>query len=254
MLALPAPVAEALALPGLWVLGLAALMAGLVRGFAGFGSGLVYMPIAGAVLPPAQAVAVLVLMDLLGPLANLPGALRTGTPREIGLLALGMLPGLPLGVAALFLVPPEAFRWTVSLIALATVAALVAGWRWHGPRGRGATVTTGFLSGLVGGATALPGPPVILYYMASPVPVAQVRANLTMFLVMVDLGLAVVLGLSGQLGWTLATVSLMLLVPFSLANGLGSALFRPDRAGMYKVLAWVLIAASAIAGLPFWKG
>lgn len=251
---MPQPLAEALALPGLWVLGLAAVLAGLVRGFSGFGSGLVYMPIAGAVLPPAQAVAVLVVMDLLGPLANLPGALRTGTPREIALLGLGMLPGLPLGVAALFLVDPSMFRWSVSLIALATVAALVAGWRWHGPRGRSVTMATGFMSGLVGGATALPGPPVILYYMASPLPVAQVRANLTMFLLMVDLGLVSVLAASGQLSWTLATVSLMLLVPFSLANGLGSALFRPERARAYRLLSWGLIAASAIAGLPFWKG
>lgn len=251
---MPQPLAEALALPGLWVLGLAAVLAGLVRGFSGFGSGLVYMPIAGAVLPPAQAVAVLVVMDLLGPLANLPGALRTGTPRDVGLLGLGMLPGLPLGVAALFLVDPSMFRWSVSLIALATVAALVAGWRWHGPRGRSVTMATGFMSGLVGGATALPGPPVILYYMASPLPVAQVRANLTMFLLMVDLGLVSVLAASGQLSWTLATVSLMLLVPFSLANGLGSALFRPERARAYRLLSWGLIAASAIAGLPFWKG
>ncbi|MDX5357856.1 MAG: sulfite exporter TauE/SafE family protein [Rhodobacterales bacterium] len=251
---MPQPLAEALALPGLWVLGLAAVLAGLVRGFSGFGSGLIYMPIAGAVLPPAQAVAVLVVMDLLGPLANLPGALRTGTPRDVGLLGLGMLPGLPLGVAALFLVDPSMFRWSVSLIALATVAALVAGWRWHGPRGRSVTMATGFMSGLVGGATALPGPPVILYYMASPLPVAQVRANLTMFLLMVDLGLVSVLGASGQLSWTLATVSLMLLVPFSLANGLGSALFRPERARAYRLLSWGLIAASAIAGLPFWKG
>lgn len=251
---LPAALAEVLALPGLWILGIAAALAGLVRGFAGFGSGLVYMPLAGAVLPPAQAVAVLVVMDLLGPLANLPGALRTGTPREIGLLVLGMLPGLPLGLAALFIADPAHFRWGVSLIALATVAALAAGWRWTGPRGRGTTLAAGFLSGIVGGATALPGPPVILYYLAGPLPVAQVRANLTMFLLTVDLALSAVLALSGQLSWALATVSLMLLVPFSLANGLGSALFRPGRAGLYKALAWVLIAASAIAGLPFWKG
>lgn len=246
--------AQALAVPGLPWLVLAATLAGLVRGFSGFGSGLVYMPIAGSVLPPAQAVAVLVLMDLIGPLANIPGAWRTGSPREIGWLALGMLGGLPLGLAALLAVPPEAFRWTVSLMALATVAALVTGWRWRGARGWGTTAAAGFVSGIVGGATALPGPPVILYYMASPMPVAQVRANLTMFLVMVDLGLATLLGATGQLSLTFALVSALLLVPFSLANGLGSALFRPERAGIYKALSWSLIAGSALVGLPLWKG
>lgn len=245
---------QTLATPGLvWLLG-AALMAGLVRGFSGFGSGLVYMPVAGAVLPPAQAVAVLVLMDMLGPLANVPGALRTGSPAEIGRLAIGMLPGLPLGVAALMWLSPEAFRWGVSLMALATVAALASGWQWRAARNRTTTMAAGFLSGVVGGATALPGPPVILYYMASPLPVAQVRANLTMFLVMVDLGLFALLALTGALSWQIAALALLLLVPFSLANALGSALFRPERTGLYRVLSWSLIAGSALVGLPLWKG
>lgn len=246
--------AQGLATPGLIWLGLAAALAGLVRGFSGFGSGLVFMPVAGVVLPPAQAVATLVVMDMLGPLANLPGALRTGSPGEIGWLALGLLPGLPLGVAALFWLAPDTFRWGVSLMALATVAALVSGWRWTGARGRRSTVAAGFASGLVGGATALPGPPVILYYMASSLPVVQVRANLTMFLVMVDVGLCVLLGATGQLSLPLAALSLGLLVPFSLANAVGSALFRPDRAATYKALSWSLIASAAIAGLPVWKG
>jgi uncharacterized protein len=246
--------AQVLAVPGFaWLLAAAGL-AGLVRGFSGFGSGLVFMPVAGAVLPPAQAVAVLVVMDMLGPMVNLPGALRTGSPSEIGRLALGLLPGLPVGVAALLWVDPTVFRWGVSLLALGTVAVLVSGWRWHRGRGRATTVAAGFLSGLVGGATALPGPPVILYYMASPLPVAQVRANLTMFLVMVDLGLFGLLAASGQLSLALAALSLVLLVPFSLANAVGSALFRPERAATYRIVSWGLIAAAALVGLPLWRG
>jgi uncharacterized protein len=105
-------------MPGLPWLVLAAALAGLVRGFSGFGSGLVYMPVAGAVLPPAQAVAVLVVMDMIGPLANMPGALRTGSPREIGWLALGCW-GLPLGRCGAVLAAAEVFRWGVSLMALA---------------------------------------------------------------------------------------------------------------------------------------
>lgn len=249
---LSALLAQTLAAPWLgWLVGAAAL-AGLVRGFSGFGSGLVFMPIAGAVLPPAQAVAVLVVMDLIGPLANMPAAARAGSPAEIGVLGIGMLAGLPLGLWALLVIAPETFRWGVSLMALATVAALVAGWRWRGGRGRGVTAAAGFVSGVVGGATALPGPPVILYYMASPMPVAQVRANLMMFLVMVDLGLVVLLAMAGRLSLAMALVSALLLVPFSLANWIGSALFRPDRAGMYRALSWGLIAASALAGLPLW--
>ncbi|MFN3294728.1 MAG: sulfite exporter TauE/SafE family protein, partial [Gemmobacter sp.] len=95
---------------------------------------------------------------------------------------------------------------------------------------------------------------VILYYMASPLPVAQVRANLMLFLVAVDLAMAAVLGAAGQLSLTFALVSALLLVPVSLANAVGSALFRPERSGSYKALSWSLSAGSALAGLPLWNG
>ncbi|MDO9525148.1 MAG: sulfite exporter TauE/SafE family protein [Gemmobacter sp.] len=243
---------QALALPGLWVLALAVTLAGLVRGFAGFGSGLVYMPIAGAVLPPAQAVAVLVLIDLIGPMANVPGALRNGAGREVLILVGGMLVGVPLGIWALLALSPESFRWGTSLLGLTTVAALALGWQWRGPRGPRVTAAVGCVSGIVGGATALPGPPVILYYMASPLPVAQIRANMTLFLVLVDVMLTAMLALAGQLSVPLAMLSALLLVPFTLGNLVGSRLFHPDRVATYRTLAWVMIAASALIGLPLW--
>lgn len=251
---LPAPVLAALATPGLPWLALAAGIAGLVRGFAGFGSALVFMPVAGALLAPPRAVMVVVLLDLIGPLVNLPAAWRNGSPREVGVLALGLVPGLMIGLVALFSIPPAAFRWSVSIISLVTVAALVAGWRWRGGRGRRATLGVGFVSGLFGGAAALPGPPVVLYYMASPLPVAQVRANLTMFMLVIDLALMLLLGgIGGQLDLELISLGLLLLIPYSLANALGSALFHPDRAAAYRALSWTLIAASALAGLPLWS-
>lgn len=244
----------AVTMPGFWLLVFAVTLAGLVRGFSGFGSALVYMPLASLVLSPAEAVAVIVVVDLIGPLANIPNALRTGSPKEIGALGIGLVPGLAIGLVALFLIPPEAFRWAVSLLALATVAALVSGWQWRGRRDAPATLAVGFLSGIVGGATALPGPPVVLYYMASPLPIAVIRANLTMFLVSVDLALICFLLATSSLTWATATLSLVLLLPFSLANGIGSALFRPERARAYKLVSWGLIAASALMGLPLWTG
>lgn len=242
----------AFATPGFIWLVVAATMAGLVRGFSGFGSGLVYMPIASLILPPAEAVAVLVVIDLIGPLVNLPNAIKTGSPREVGTLALGLVPGLAIGVVALFWVQPEVFRWGVSLLALATVLALVSGWQWRGKRERPQTITVGFLSGIVGGASALPGPPVVLYYMASPLPIAVVRANLTMFLLCVDLALICFLLATSSLTFHTVAMSVLLLVPFTLANGLGSALFRPDHARSYRLVSWGLIAASALMGLPIW--
>jgi uncharacterized protein len=244
----------ALALPGLWLFLLAVVLAGLVRGFTGFGSGLVYMPLAAQVLPPAQAVAVMVLIDMIGPLPHIPRALRDGAPREMLWLAMGLLPGLPIGLAALFFLPVEAFRWSVSVLGFVTLALLLSGWQWRGSRGPAVTAAAGFTSGVVGGATALAGPPVILYYMASPLPVRAIRANLMMFLLMVDIVLGGMLLVTGQLLIWVMVLAAMMVLPFTLATQIGSALFRPERAALYRWVSWALIAGSALAGLPMWKG
>ena len=66
----------ALALEGLWLLVLGVILAGAVRGFAGFGTGMIYMPIASQVLPPVWALVTMICLDLLGPLPAVPRALR----------------------------------------------------------------------------------------------------------------------------------------------------------------------------------
>ena len=51
-----------------WIL-IAALMAGLVRGFSGFGTAMVFLPIASQYLTPFDAIASLAIMEFLGTFA-----------------------------------------------------------------------------------------------------------------------------------------------------------------------------------------
>jgi len=57
---------------GFWLLVAAAAVAGLVRGFSGFGTAMVYLPVAGQILSPFEALTTLLIMDLVGPLPNIP--------------------------------------------------------------------------------------------------------------------------------------------------------------------------------------
>jgi len=73
----------------------AATVAGLVRGFSGFGTAMVYLPVAGQILTPFEALTTLLIMDLIGALPNIPQAFRTGHPADIMRLSLGALLTLP---------------------------------------------------------------------------------------------------------------------------------------------------------------
>ncbi len=249
---MPDALAAALAVPGLGWLAAAVFVAGLVRGFAGFGTAMVYLPVAGQFLSPFEALTTLVVMDMIGPLPNMPRALRDGHPRDLLRLMAGLVLALPLGVFVLSLVAPEVFRYGVSLAALILLALLVGGWRWRGALKGWMITLTGGLGGFLAGAVGLPGPPVIMLYMAAPHPARVIRANITVYLLLADAVMIAVLRAFGHLVVGALVLGAVLALPYLAGNVAGALLFRPEAERSYRIVAYAIIAASALSGLPLW--
>ncbi len=250
---MPDLITQALAAPGLGWLVAAALIAGIVRGFAGFGTAMVYLPIAGSFLSPFAALTTLIVMDLIGPLPNVPRALRDRHPGDISKLFAGLIVALPLGVLTLSLLPVEVFRYAVSIIALALLVLLITGFRYQGVLGPKTIVGTGMLGGFLGGSTGLPGPPVIMVYMASQHPAAVVRATLMLYLLAVDALMLIVFWLYGRLDLQFLLLGFVVMVPYLFGNVVGGALFRAEYERLYRWVAYAIIAVSAVLGLPLWE-
>ncbi|GHF50964.1 sulfite exporter TauE/SafE family protein [Seohaeicola zhoushanensis] len=249
---MPDALAGFLALPGLGWLILAVCVAGIVRGFAGFGSAMIMMPVASVVLDPVAAVTFMIAVELLGPIPNVPAAWRAAERADVFRLAFGAMLGLPLGVTALSNMPPDLFGWVVSLTVLGLLAALMAGWRYHGRLTPGLVIAAGALGGALGGAVGLAGPPVIMLYMASLLPVAAIRANLMLFLVLIDLLMLATLAIFGLLQPGALIAGLVLSVPYMAVNWAGGRLFDPARERQFRAVAYAIIATSALLGLPVW--
>jgi len=232
-----------------WLL-IAALVAGLVRGFSGFGTAMIYLPVAGQFLSPFEAITTLLVMDLIGPLPNVPRALRDGDPWDVLRLGAGLLVFLPLGVFVLTLVAPEVFRYAVSLLALGLLACLITGVRYHGEFKRWMIYATGGAAGFLAGSSGLPGPPVILLYMASSKPISVIRANTMLFLVLSDIVMLVVLYLFGELVSGAVLTGAAVTLPYLIGNVAGAAMFKPDLEKVYRRIAYAIIATSAVLGLP----
>jgi len=237
----------------IWLLA-SVIVAGLVRGFAGFGSAMIIMPVAASVLTPVQAVIFLAAAELLGPLPNLSSALRIGTKRDIGLLLAGVVVALPLGLWGLSVMSPEPFGWIVSGVVFALLALLVTGWRYGGVLNRPLVLGTGALGGFMTGFAGIAGPPVIMLYMASKLPISVIRANFLLYLVGIDLLLFAMLWGAGLLVWPVVALGLMMGIPNVVANIIGARLFDPQSERVFRTVAYIVIALSAIAGLPLWKG
>lgn len=243
---------QAVSFEGLPVLILAVFVAGIVRGFAGFGTAMVFVPIAAQVVEPIYAILMMMTFDLFGPLVLLPRAWRDGEPKDVGLLGVGAIIGLPFGVHLLTQLDPIVFRWLVSLLALSLLVLLISGWRYRNPLGALMTSVVGVISGFLCGVAALPGPPVIMSYMSSPRSPQVVRGNMILYLFVVDILSFIVFGLKALLVLFPLVIGLILAVPYAVAGLIGQKIFNPEKEHIYRRVAYFLIAFSALAGLPVW--
>lgn len=251
---MPDLLAQAFATEGLLWLVAAVFVAGLVRGFSGFGSAMIIMPVASSVLSPVEAVIFLVATELLGPLPNLPAALRDGSPRDVGILMIGAIVALPIGILCLSVIDPDIFGWLISAAVLVLLGLMISGWRYKGRLTQRLTIATGALGGFMTGFAGIPGPPVIMLYMASNLPISVIRANFLLYLLAIDLILFPILWLNGMMVWKIALLGLLVGIPNLIANVIGARLFDPNAEALFRRVAYIVIVLSAIIGLPLWKG
>lgn len=243
---------QALSLDGLPLLILAVMLAGLVRGFAGFGTALVFVPLAATVVSPVWTIVIMFVFDVFGPIPLLPRAWRDSEPRDIGLLGIGALIGLPFGIYFLTRIDPIAFRWMVSGLSITMLALLLSGWRYRNPLSDVMTSVVGVISGFMMGIAALPGPAVILSYMTSMCPPAVIRGNTMIYLFLVDIVAFLMFLTKGLLAALPLVIGLLLVVPYTIAGLVGTRIFNPEKEYIYRRVAYALIAGSAILGMPIW--
>src|SRR5512139_421997 len=162
---------DLLALPFL-ISAVVACIAGMVRGFAGFGAAMLMTPVFSALHGPVVGVALCLLLEIAVALPLVPGVVRLVDWRRIGLLLVAAAAGVPLGNLVLTLSEPEPMRWAISAIVLGAVILLASGWRFAGRPHTATTLTAGVSSGFLNGLAGMAGPPIAFYYLAGDETVA----------------------------------------------------------------------------------
>jgi uncharacterized membrane protein YfcA len=188
----------------------------------------------------------------MGPIPLVRTAWRVAQKRDFLLLLMGSVLLIPVGLSLHDTISPETYSYILSGIALFLVMCLIFGLRYTGTVSPPVTLGVGALAGFSGGLGGVPGPPAILFYMASALPVQVVRANMLLFLFFTDFLFIGIVGLRGDFALTPIIIGLMMAIPNAIGNLVGAAVFNPDKAGLYRGVAYAIVAAAAIMGLPFW--
>jgi uncharacterized membrane protein YfcA len=228
----------------------AALLAGTVRGFSGFGSALILSPLLSALYSPGVAVPVALLLEFALAVPFVPPALRLADRRRVTLLCIAAGVTVPIGAWILSAVDEATLRWAICALVLVAVAILGLGWRHEGPPRPAATAATGALSGLLGGSTGLSGPPVIFYELAGSAPIPRVRANFMVFFAWIDVIALTAFAVTGTLTGRPLLLAGLLVLPYLAAAGAGARAFGLASETFYRRLALAVLVGVAIVSLP----
>lgn len=227
-----------------------AAVAGLVRGFAGFGSALIYMPLIAAVYSPRIAAPTLLLIDTI---CALPFAIRVIPQcnwREVAPVSVAGAVALPFGVWALVWVDPLILRWFIAGLVLIALVALVAGWRYRGKPTLLASFGVGALAGFGGGAVQIGAPPLLIFWLGGSNKAATVRANIMVYFIMQGALSCAAYFYSGLFSAQTLTLSLLLGLPFAIALAAGAFWFHGTSDRLYRRIAYAIIAFAGLASLP----
>jgi uncharacterized membrane protein YfcA len=227
-----------------------AFIAGLARGFSGFGSALIFMPLASSVVGAQVASPLLLLIDFLTTLTLIPNAARRADKRDVGIISLGALIGVPLGTLALAWADPLIVRWGIAALIVAMLALLASGWRYPGKPTVPATVAVGGVAGFFGGLAQLGGPPVVLYWLRDAAIAAVTRANIILYFAIADVLIIISYTIGGL--WSTAILGLAVITGPLFAFGLwiGSQLFGKASDELFRRICYTIIAVSALISLP----
>ncbi len=220
-------------------------VSGLLRGFTGFGFGLTAVPLLSLVMPPARAVPIVLILQALVSLAGLRDAARHCDWRSIRLLALGAAVATPLGAFALAHLPAAPVRLVIAVVVAGGAVVMVGGARLRqAPRGLG-VLPFGLVSGLFNGLAGIPGPPVIAFYLASPIETRVARASMIVFFLATALIALVPLAWVGLLGRSSVADAAIGLPAVLVGSWLGGLLYRHGADRHYRRVALVLLLSTA---------
>ncbi len=243
-------ISEILASPALFYILAAGAIAGLVRGFAGFGAALVFVPLASAFAGPKTAVITLWLADTLPTLPIVLPALRKCSWRQVAPVAAGYALAVPGGAWLLAHADPLPLRWFMAALVAALLALLISGWRYAGEPRPAIGVGVGAVSGFFGGATQLAGPPVLAYWLGGPDRHWRVRANVIVFFALGTVFSGISFAVGGLFTPERLASGLVLAPVYGLAIIAGARGFRFASDIGFRRFAFVLIALAAIISLP----
>jgi uncharacterized membrane protein YfcA len=231
-----------------------AFVSGTARGFSGFGSALIFMPLASSLAGPRLVAALLLIIDFVAAAPLVPNAWTHADRKATAITVFGALIGVPVGTYLLSRLEPVTTRWIISAFVFALLLLLLSGWRYRGKDYPALSIGIGGLSGFCSGLAQTGGPPIVGYWLGRPIASGIARANILLVFAASDFFSAVSYALAGLITSDAIRFSFLVGPVYGIGVAFGAALFGRASERLFRAICYVLIAAAVMIGLPALDG
>ena len=227
----------------------AVVCAGVLRGFSGFGVGMVLVPVLSLLYEPVVAVLTVVLLEFIPSIQLLPKAVKNCEWKSVIPISIVSMLTIPLGSLLLIHIDIELMRIVIACVVLVGVLILASGWRYQGEYSVFSSMSTGAVSGLISGATGLGGLPVILYFLSGKLSAESARATIVVFLLFTFIVSVITYSVYGLFTPEILLRALWFVPPFVFAIALGGWLFGRLPEKVFRQVALIVLACVGLMAL-----
>ena len=239
------------------------LLAGVVRGYAGFGFSALSVTLLSLFLAPARVVPAMFLLEVVGSIGLARDAVKHAEWSWLGWLMAGNVVCVPVGIWLLASLSDSALRIAIAGAVLLPLLTLRFGGNALATDTRTQRVAAGSISGVCNGLAAVGGLAVAAFVMRTPLRAEVMRATLVSYLLFTDclaLALALVwhVGPTSEALFSLDTLSFALLMCPAMLVGIavGSRMFSGGSEATFRGrvanLLFVLASLLVIKALAKW--
>ncbi len=234
--------------PGMGVLAVVALVAGLLRGFTGFGGPAFLIAVLTIFYPPIMIVGKVLIVDFAASTFLFHSCFRQIQWKPTLSLVIPSLLVMPAGQWLLVAMDPDVLARGIAVTILLTSLMMLAGWRYRKRPGLVGMVIIGVFSGVVFGASYI-ALVTITAVLLGPWNHVEARTLIVAWAFLVQIWFTFIAVYAGTVGSSDLLIALPAAVLYLAGTWLGSRLFGGAGEAQYRNVALIVLVGLSLAGL-----
>ena len=228
------------------VTGATALVAGVVRGYSGFGGPALMALVLTQFFNPLSVLTKVVIIDAVSYLLLVPSTVREFDRRLVPVVTISTFVGLPIGVYLLTATDPVVMKRAIAAAVAVCVVIMLLGVRFRAPPPIVVRILVGVFAGVVLGATYI-ALVAVIFFFALPDSGARSRANTVFWGITLAYGLIALHLVLGNVAVDDLWRAALLGVFYLAGTGAGVWWFRrTGERGFRRAVHWLLLGLAAI--------